>query len=99
MSSWRFDDGVPFSRQGTFLYLADRILPDFFSGPPLPKNREEDSQQKREPVKTEAHPGSFVLDMERSHALQRQKIKRKGVKKEVPWKKDARRLRRERGRQ
>lgn len=93
------EGGVPFSRQGAFLYLADHIPPGLFSGPPLPGDKKEDSRQKREPVKPEAPPGSFVLDMERSHELQRQKIKRKGVKKEVPWKKDARRLRRERGRE
>jgi len=90
--------GVPFYRQGALLYLADHIPLGFFSGPPLPKEKEEDSQQKKGPVKPESPPGGFVLDMDRSDALQRQKIKRKGVKKDVPWKKDARKLRRERGR-
>jgi putative RNA 2'-phosphotransferase len=92
------EGGVPFYRQGSLLYWADHIPPGLFSGPALPKQKEADVQQKKEPITPPLSPGSFVLDMERSDALHRQKIKIKGVKKDVPWKKDARNLRRERKR-
>jgi putative RNA 2'-phosphotransferase len=89
-----YEAGVAFSRQGEALYLADHVPVSCFSGPPLPKEKAEETKQKKEPAKPESTPGSFVLDMERSDALQRQQMKRKGVKKEVSWKKDARKLRR-----
>ena len=87
--------GISFWKQGEFLYLVDHLPIQYFSGPPLPKEKEEEAKGKEErPVMLKVSPGSFVLDMERSHELHRQKVKRKGVKKEVAWKKDARKLRR-----
>ncbi|MBW1741195.1 MAG: RNA 2'-phosphotransferase [Deltaproteobacteria bacterium] len=50
------------------------------------------------PVIPEERPGSFTFDMERSRTLQQQRLRRKGLKKEIAWKKDVRRLRRKRER-
>ena len=80
--------------EGEALYLADHVPVSCFSGPPLPKEKTEDLKPKKEATKPKSPPGTFVLDMERSQALQRQEIKRKGVRKEISWKKDARKLRR-----
>jgi putative RNA 2'-phosphotransferase len=94
-----WEAGVQFYRQGELMFLVDYVPVVYFSGPPLPREKEVEPKGKGErPITSETLPGSFVLDMERSHELHRQKMKRKGVKKEVAWKKDARRLRRERGR-
>jgi putative RNA 2'-phosphotransferase len=91
--------GVPFWKQGEFLYLVDHVPVQYFAGPPLPKEKEEGAKGKEQgPAIPSVSPGSFVLDMDRSHELHRQKLKRKGVKKEVAWKKDARKLRREKNR-
>ena len=94
-----WDAGVPFYRQGELLYLVDHVPIIYFSGPPLPREKEEESKKQTDhPSISKALPGSFVLDLERSQELHRQKIKRKGLKKEVAWKKDARKLRRRRKR-
>jgi putative RNA 2'-phosphotransferase len=91
--------GVTFSRQGEELYMADHIPLGYFSGPPLPNEKEEPSKPKRESTfAPEALAGSFALDMERSPELQQQKLKRKGLKKDIQWKKDARKLGRRRRR-
>ncbi|MBW2266634.1 MAG: RNA 2'-phosphotransferase [Deltaproteobacteria bacterium] len=90
--------GVRFLRQGDLIYMVDHVPVDYFSGPLMPKEREKEESKSR----TESHlrpdtePGSFFLDMERSQELQRQELKRKGIKKEVAWKKGARNLRRKR---
>ncbi len=87
--------GASFSRQGELIYMVDHIPVEYFSGPPLPKEKK-DTQKPKEvaPIFPEVPPGSFTLDMERSRELQQQQLKRKGLKKEVAWKKEARRLRR-----
>jgi putative RNA 2'-phosphotransferase len=90
-----YQQGVQFLQQGQCLYLTDHIPVSCFSGPPLPKEKQEDQKgRKEQPVAPKPSPGSFALDMERSHELQRQRVKRKGLKKDVGWKKDARKLRR-----
>jgi putative RNA 2'-phosphotransferase len=90
--------GVTFSRQGELIYMVDHVPVEYFSGPPLPqekKGRKEAQEPTMEPPSLpEFLPGSFTLDMERSRELQQQRLKRKGLKKDVAWKKDARRLRR-----
>jgi len=90
--------GVAFSRQGEAIYLVDNIPVGLFSGPPLPKEKEE-SKKRKEPsiqVTPEFASGSFLLDMERSEELHRQKIKEKGLRKDIAWKRQARRQRRKR---
>jgi len=90
-----FEAGVTFSRQGELLYTVDHVPVGYFSGPPLPKEKKEAPKAKKEPpFAPEALAGSFALDMERSRELQQQRLKRKGLKKDIQWKKDARKLRR-----
>lgn len=90
--------GLTFSRQGEAIYLVDHVPVGLFSGPPLPKEKEE-SKKRKEPsiqVTPEFEPGGFLLDMERSEELHRQRIKEKGLRKDIAWKRQARRQRRKR---
>ncbi|NVM23899.1 MAG: RNA 2'-phosphotransferase [Desulfobacterales bacterium] len=93
-----FEEGVKFLRQGELIHIVDHVPIDYFSGPPLAKEKKESGKPKKEPSLTpEAVPaGGFFFDIERSQALQQQRVKRKGLKKEIGWKKEARRLRRKR---
>jgi hypothetical protein len=95
-----FEAGVKFSRQGEFIYMTDHVPVGYFTGPPLPKEKKkEDPKPKKESVAIrESLPGSFTFDRERSRALQQQRIRQKGLKKEIAWKKDVRRARRKRKR-
>jgi putative RNA 2'-phosphotransferase len=88
--------GVRFSRYGEFIYITDRVPVGYFTGPPLPQEKKKEAfEPKKEPgAIPKEQPGSFRLDVKRSQDLQRQRLKRKGLKKEIVWKKDARRLRR-----
>jgi putative RNA 2'-phosphotransferase len=87
--------GMAFSMQGELIYMVDHVPVGYFSGPPLPKEKRKPTEPKKEaPLTRQALPGSFTLDMERAHELQRQGLKRKGVRKEIAWKKDARKMRR-----
>ncbi len=93
-----FKAGVKFFRQGELIYLVGQVPVGYFSGPPLPKEKKEPAKSKKEaPFAPDTMPGSFTLDMERSRRLQMQKsktLKKKGIKKEIAWKKDTRRFRR-----
>jgi len=90
-----FETGVAFSMQGELIYMVDHVPVGYFSGPPLPKEKKETTKPEKEPLLTpQTLPGTFTLDMERSNELQKQKLKRKRVKKEIAWKKDARKFRR-----
>jgi putative RNA 2'-phosphotransferase len=88
--------GVRFCKQGEFIYITDHVPVGYFTGPPLPKEkRKEALESKQEPVATaEDQPGSFRFDVERSRALQQQRLKQKGLKKEIAWKNNVRRSRR-----
>jgi putative RNA 2'-phosphotransferase len=87
--------GVAFSMQGELIYMVDHVPVGYFSGPPLPKEKKEATKPKKEVLLTrQALPGSFTLDMERAHELQQQGLKRKRARKEIAWKKDARKFRR-----
>ena len=87
--------GVAFSMQGKLIYMVDHVPVGYFTGPPLPKEKKEATKPKKEvPSTPESLPGSFTLDMERSHELQQQGLKRKRARKEIAWKKDARKFRR-----
>jgi putative RNA 2'-phosphotransferase len=91
------EGGVKFSRQGELIYIVDHVPVAYFSGPPLPKEKKEGAKPTKETLRTsDTMPGSFTLDMERSGELQQQRLKRKGIKKEIAWKKDTRRFRRKR---
>jgi len=92
-----FDSGVNFSRQGELIYVVDHIPIKYFVGPPLPKEKKETGERHKEPsLIPDMLPGSFLLDMERSEALQHQRLKRKGRKREIAWKK-TRRVKRKQG--
>jgi putative RNA 2'-phosphotransferase len=95
-----FEAGVRFSKQGKFIYITDHVPVGYFRGPPLPKEKKKETPKpKKEPVATpEELPGSFTFDVGRSGALQQQRLKRKGLKKEIGWKKDVRKSKRKRKR-
>jgi putative RNA 2'-phosphotransferase len=92
-----FEAGVRFLKQGRLIYITDNVPVGYVTGPPLPKEKKEEASKL---VKTlpmpEGLPGSFTFEVERSRVLQQQQLRRKGLKKEIVWKKDARRLRRKR---
>jgi putative RNA 2'-phosphotransferase len=95
------EDGVVFRRQGELIYTVAHIPVGCFTGPPLPPERARD--EKEGPRQVEASgdgnrvkPGSFTFDLERSEELHRQAVKRKGIKKDIAWKKEARQTRRKR---
>jgi hypothetical protein len=93
--------GVRFLRHGEFIYVTDHVPVGHFTGPPLPQEKKKEATaSKREPaVMPKEPPGSFTLDVKHSQSLQRQLLKRKGLKKEVAWKRDVRSLRRKAKRQ
>ena len=79
------------------IYITDHVPVGYFTGPPLPKEKKEEVSKPKKPVAIpEDLPGSFTFEVERSRALQQQRLRRKGLKKEIVWKKDVRRLRRKR---
>ncbi len=88
--------GTHYQQYGQALYLADFIAAGTFSGPPVPKERQnaaQPSSTKDEPVK----PGSFFPDgtmIERKGAPQ-ERLRRN----EADWKKDRRRARKDKARQ
>lgn len=87
--------GTHFQQYGETLFLADVIFPDCLSGPPLPKEK-----PGTEPPRTPAQPktpGSFFPDLSSSKkpgATPHQKPQRR----EIDWKKDRRRARKEKDR-
>lgn len=92
-----FEAGVKFAKQGKLIYITDHVPVGYFTGPPLPKEKKQEVSKPKEPVAIpEDLPGSFTFEVERSRALQQQQLRRKGLKKEITWKKDVRRLRRKR---
>jgi putative RNA 2'-phosphotransferase len=95
-----FEAGTRFFRHGELIYAADHVPVDYFVGPPLPsEKRKEASKGNSEPIKpTQPLAGSVTFDPGRSEALFKQPGKEKGAKKEVGWKRDVRRLRRQRRR-
>jgi putative RNA 2'-phosphotransferase len=89
--------GVKFAKQGELLYITQHVPVGYFVGPPLPREKKEEVSKPKETVAIpENLPGSFTFEVERSRALQQQRLRRKGLKKEIAWKKDVRRLRRKR---
>jgi putative RNA 2'-phosphotransferase len=88
--------GVTFAKFGELIYITDHVPVAYFTGPPLPQvEKKEPPKPQKEPVATvDDLPGSFTFDVQRSRALQQQRLKRKGLRKEIAWKQGARRLRR-----
>ena len=89
--------GVKFSKRGDLIYITDHVPVGYFNGPPLPKEKKKEAPKPKKPVAIpEKTSGSFTFELERSKKLQQQRLRRKGHKDEIAWKKDARRLRRKR---
>jgi putative RNA 2'-phosphotransferase len=60
--------GILFGRIGETLFTADAIPPECFSGPPLPKERPDESTRSprlEETPRYPAAPGSFLMDAEK----------------------------------
>ena len=87
--------GIAFERFGDSIYLTDFIPADCFIGPPLPK--EKPDVRKSEPAAEKSRPteaGSFTLDLtEDGDRIAKPGARKK--RKEVDWKKDRRKQRRQ----
>lgn len=60
------DRGVTFCRAGECLHVADRIPPDCFSGPPLPKQKAEPVKEQQEESKgPDRSAGTFAVRLDR----------------------------------
>jgi putative RNA 2'-phosphotransferase len=88
--------GIKFAKYGEFIYITDHVPVGYFTGPPPPPVEERKVQKpgKKPAPGPEDLPGSFILDVERSRALQQQRLKRKGLRKEIAWKQELRKSRR-----
>jgi putative RNA 2'-phosphotransferase len=96
------EKGVVFYKSGDALFLCDHIPVDCFTGPPLPQENEKaahksdkpDSKKSKELPEEPKEYGSFFIDLD--DEKEREKIKRKRIKKDIEWKKDAKKIRRRR---
>jgi putative RNA 2'-phosphotransferase len=81
--------GTQYQKYGENLYLTDLLLPNTFSGPPLPKEKSAPVPPKKttKPVIAKT-PGSYFPDLLPPNEPKRPR------RKEVEWKKDRRRARR-----
>ncbi|OQY56846.1 MAG: hypothetical protein B6245_17770 [Desulfobacteraceae bacterium 4572_88] len=89
------DMGVVFFQAGECLYLADFIPQNCFTGPPLPKQKEDVKSQEKPASKPEQKfPGSFFIDLteEKKHKKQ---AERKRKRKDITKEKEKRRLRKQ----
>jgi len=91
------DMGYAFRRAGERLFVTDYLPPEVLSGPPI---REEEKAESRRPAKKPATPrlpeqlpGSIILDEDK---LEREAKRRKGITKDIEWKRETRRERRRR---
>ncbi|MCF8067261.1 MAG: RNA 2'-phosphotransferase [Desulfobacterales bacterium] len=87
------DTGVCFLKYGDHLFLSDEIPPECITGPPLPKQQPEKiktaDKKREEKAKT---PGSFMMDITKD---QIKPSKRYQKDKNQSWKKDRKRIRKE----
>ena len=90
------DNGMLFYEFGS-LYLTGFIPVDCFTGPPLPKQKEE-KPAKEKPVERKIDPlaGSFFMDLNK--ADQEKSNKKKERRDEPSWKKERRRARKDKNR-
>lgn len=84
------DGGVVFYSSGE-LYCSDHIPPSCFTGPPLPKQKEEPKPaEKQMESAPKTMPGSYILNIEPDEEKKRRtQLQRK--RKEVDWKKERKR--------
>ena len=87
------EKGAMFYQKGEGIFLARHVEAGCFAGPPLPKEKKplHHSKKKDKPLK-ENTAGSFVVDVQ---DLDRHKGRRKNTK-ETSWKRDKKKIRRER---
>lgn len=79
------DYGVRFYQAGKLLFLADRIPPDCFTGPALPREKPEKLKQgQNHSVKQSESAGSFLVDLDDVGG--QQKIGGKSKKLDRDWK-------------
>jgi len=76
------------------IYLAEFIPPGSFTGPSLPKEKKEEKKTPPDSEKRKS-PGTFTLKSERSEKKLRKKGEYKKSRKEISWKRDKKRLRRD----
>lgn len=91
------DRGVVFALFGDTLYLCDQVPPDCLMGPPVPEEaapRKPAKDKRQEPAplisQPQTPPGSFSLFPEEEEKT----YKRKGIKKDIAWKRQRRQDRR-----
>lgn len=87
--------GVVFYQTGDLIYAADFIPAECFRGPPLPKQKV-DTKKRDEPKepKQPKFPGSFFIDPS-FEEKQEKSLKHKKKRKEIAWKKDLKRMKRQ----
>ena len=89
------DKGVVFYQEGHSIYIAKSIPPGCFSGPPLPKQKPETKKPDlSENKKQQLSPGSFILEFDREKE-QKKKPKHKSKKKDISWKNDKKKIRKQ----
>ncbi|MFH1138818.1 MAG: RNA 2'-phosphotransferase [Pseudomonadota bacterium] len=91
--------GVVFRRPQEHVYLVEELAPEFFTGPPLPKEKPETVKKPSPPPAEQPTPGSFFLNVERGLDSPGRGDKSKKKKKgDAPdWKRSARKERRKGG--
>jgi len=96
-----YQRGTRFFSLNEKVFLVEKLAPDLFSGPPLPKEKPVAEKKKPVPEKiATSTPGSFILDPARDPDPERRRREEKKSrrKKEADWKQAARKMRRERNR-
>lgn len=86
------ENGPPIFQAGGALYVTDRVPPQCFTGPPLPKSKEE-PKSKDAPVHAPRPktPGSFLMDLTAETASRKDTGKRG---KKTDWKRERKRMNR-----
>jgi putative RNA 2'-phosphotransferase len=84
------EQGVHFYQAGGVLYTADHIPPKCFSGPALALEREPKGRVTDPFPHHSKTPGTFLLEIQNENQVA---SKVRGRKKEISWKKDRKRLR------
>ena len=91
-----FEEGKKFFKHGEMMFTTPYLPADYLVGPPLPREKKKETPKQEKVPPSEQLAGSVVFDPERSRALHRPGQRRKGSKKEIGWKQDVRRQRRQR---
>jgi hypothetical protein len=90
-TEYAIQNGATFYKFGNSIYIADFISPEALINPTIPKEKKQASKNTAD-KKT---PGSFVLKVEKNPEKNKNSS---GSKKSVSWKRNKKRLRREKNR-